>query len=110
MSHALVECEETAGGKIERPLERAQPNVAPDGLHGDSPLRVVPRNPRVHLERDQDDAEIVVFDERLGVLTIRRLRLAVQLLELSREIKLQKRSRHWLRVRSPALAILGMSV
>jgi hypothetical protein len=110
MSHALVEYEETAGTQIERSFERAQPNVAPNGLDGDSPLRVMSWNPRVRLERDQDDTEVVVFDERLGVLPTRRLRLAVQLLELSREIKLQKRSRHWLRVRSPVLAILGMNV
>lgn len=105
MSQAQVECEKAACGQIERPLERSDPDVATDGVDGDSSLRLMSRNTRVRFECDQDDAEVVVLHERLGVLATRRLGFAVELLELSREIEFQKGSGHWLRVRSPVLTV-----
>jgi len=110
MSQALVECEETACGQIEHAFERANPDVATDGVDGDASLRLMPRNTGVRFEYDQDNAEVVVLHERLDVLATRRLEFAVELLELSREIEFQKGGGHGLRVRSPVLTVFVTGV
>lgn len=105
MSQALVEREKTACAQIERAFERSHPDVAADGVDGDASLRLMSRNTGVRFECDQHDAEVVVLHERFGVLAIRRLGFAVELLELSREIEFQEGGGHGLRVRSPVLTI-----
>jgi hypothetical protein len=107
---ALVECEQTARAQIERPSERPQPDVAPNSVDRDSSLCSMSRNPRVRLECGQDHPKVVVLHKRLGVLATRRLGLTVELLELPRQIEFQKGSGHRLRVRSPGLTVLVMSI
>jgi hypothetical protein len=102
----VVKCEKTAGGQIERPSERPHSDATANGVDGNSPLRLVPRNPGVCLEGGQDDAKVVVLHEGLGVLAADRLRFAVELLQLSREIEFQEGSGHRLRVRPPVLTLV----
>ena len=104
--HAVVKCEKAAGGQIERPSERPHPDAAANGMDGDSPLRLVSRNPGVRLECGQDDAKVVVLHEGLGVLAAGRLRFAVELLQLSREVEFQEGSGHRLRVRPPVRTLV----
>ncbi len=106
MSETLIEREQAAGEQIERASERPDPDAAAEGVNRDSPFRLVLSGTGLRPERDEDDAEVVVLHERLGVLTARGLRLAVKLVELSREIELQERGGHRLRVRPPVLAFL----
>ena len=100
MRHGLVECENTAGGQVERSPDRSDPDATTDRVNRDSPLRSVLGNTRMCGECDEDDAEIVVLHEGLGVVASRRLGLAVKLIELSHQIEFEKRSGHRLRMRS----------
>jgi hypothetical protein len=107
---ALVEGEKIACAQIERPLESSHPDVATESVDGDSSFRLMSRNTRVRSEGDQDDTEVVVLHQRLGVLATRRRGFAVELLELSREIEFQEGGGHGWRVRSPVLTVFVTSV
>jgi hypothetical protein len=110
MRQAPVEREQTPGGQIERPSERSHTDVASNGLDRDSSFGPMSRNARMRLERGQDNAEVIVLHERLGVLAARRLEFTLELFELSREIELQKGSGHRLRVRSPAWTMIVLDI
>src|SRR5437867_3250844 len=105
-----VEGEKIDCAQIERPLERSHPDVATESVDGDSSVRQMSGNTRLRSEGDQDDTEVVVLHERLGVLATRRRGFVVELLEFSREIELQERAGHGWRVRSAVLTVFVMSV
>ena len=68
MRQVLVQCEQRACGQIERPAFGSHEDMAGDGLDRDPTFCLVLRKPRTRLERGEDDTEVVILDERLGVL------------------------------------------
>jgi len=81
--------------------------MAADGLDRDPTLCLVLGKPRTCLECSEDDTQVVVLDERLGVLSAVPLRFSVKVLQFSGEIEFEKRGGHRRCVRSPVLAVVG---
>src|SRR5204862_7288993 len=71
-----------------------QPDVARQDVDGDPPLGLVFGHPYLGLECHQHDTDIVVFDERSGVLTGAPRRFRLQAVDFTREIELHERLRH----------------
>ena len=110
MSPVLVQREQGACWQIERPTFRSHEDMAGDGLDRDPTHCLMLRKPRPCLEGGEDDTEVVILDERLGVLPAVPLRLSVKLLQFPGEIEFEKGSGHRRRVRSPVLVVVLWAV
>ena len=110
MRQVLVQCEQGSGGQIECPAFCSHQDMAGDGLDRDPAFVLMPGKPRTCLQRDEDDAKVVILDERLGVLSAVPLGFAVKLLQFPREIEFEKGSGHRRRVRSPVLVVVVWAV
>jgi hypothetical protein len=60
----------------------------------------------MRLQRDEDDAKVVILDESFGVLASVPVAFAVKLLQFPDEIEFEKGSGHRWRVRSPVLVVV----
>ena len=67
MRQVPVQCEQRAYGQIERPTLRSHEDMAGDGLDRDTTFCLMLWKSRMCPERGEDDTEIVILDERLGV-------------------------------------------
>jgi oxygen-independent coproporphyrinogen-3 oxidase len=78
MKYPVIEGEQTARPKTERPPRGLELDVARQHVYRDSPFGFVLGDAHVCLERHQDDSKVVVLDQCPGILTGAPRRLGVQ--------------------------------
>src|SRR5678810_236675 len=90
MPHFMIESQQMPYGQVEIPSGYMHPDMAGDGLHGDSSVRVVFVNARLPLHQHQNNPKVRILDHGLGVASVLPGRLAFQLFNLGVQIEFQK--------------------
>src|SRR4029079_3035579 len=101
----LIQGEQTARREVEGSALGSQLDVAGNRLDRDASLRLMRGKTRTRLQGGQDDSKVLVLDEGLRVLAAAPPGLAMELLQLPREIEFEIRGRHRLRVRASVLCV-----
>jgi hypothetical protein len=107
MRHSLINRQEAARAEIERPSGSPHLNVARQHVDSDPSLGFMFGHPRLGSQRDQDDAKIVVLDERSRILTGVPCSLGLQAMNFGLQVELHERVRHRRCVRSMMGLVVG---
>lgn len=110
MTPALVQGKQAAGAQIKGAAFSSHQDMPGEHLNREPPLGLVSGLSCVRFERRENNAKVVVLDERPRILSAVPLRFLVKQLQFPHEIELEKGTGHRWRVRSPMLVVVVKGV